>query len=167
MTTHFTVTPQVQQIDCEKTDIIMLKMMASSDNSSEGVGELYHELIQQSGLSEDEFTRRAQIIEGDLGTCINFASLRTLRTPSNYPHESLDHILMVQGAAHTLWNIGQAIVLAHWGDHLNSQDMGAWRGIYSLGGKKEKPNSKKDFTSMIRSMEDLHEASLCHCILYV
>lgn len=159
--------PNVQKIDSEKPDIIMLKMMKASDNSSEGVGELYEELIRQSGLTEEEFTERAQIIEGDLGTCINFASLKSLRAPSKYPHASLDHILMIQGAAHTLWNIGQAFVLAHWGDHLNTKDMGAWRGIYSLGGKKEKPTGKKDFTSMIRTMELLHEASICHCLLYV
>lgn len=159
--------PVVQKIDCDKPEIIMLKMMNASNNSSEGVWELYQELIHHSGMTKEEFTERAQIIEGDLGTCLNFASLRSLRAPSKYPHSSLDHILMVQGAAHTLWNIGQAVVLAHWGDHLNTKDMGAWRGIYSLGGKKEKPTGKKDFTSMIRSMEALHEASIWHCILYV
>lgn len=157
--------PVVDQILAEQPNIMMLKMMDSSDNSAEGVGELYIELIRQSGLDPEKFSERLQVIEGDLGTCLNFECLRNQRLPSSHSDESLGHILNLPGAAHTLWNVAQAFWLAHWGDPQDRTDMGAWRGVVALGGRAEKPIAKKDFTSMIGWIRNLHDASITHCIL--
>lgn len=47
--------PPVFQIEPERPDIHMLKLMDSSNNSSDGVASLYLELIQQSGLTTKAF----------------------------------------------------------------------------------------------------------------
>ncbi|EGG00555.1 uncharacterized protein MELLADRAFT_67766 [Melampsora larici-populina 98AG31] len=156
--------PPVQELPAEKPDIMMLKMMSASDNSTAGVGELYNAVLQQTGLSREKFSSCAQVWEGDLGTARIVLSVVEERDPCSSPPESFQHILMILGAAHVLWNISQAILLGHWGTHLDQKDMGAWRGIEALGGRYDKPTSKKDFTAMIKSMERLHEGSITLCI---
>lgn len=156
--------PEVNQLPAEKPDIMMLKMMSASDNSTASVGELYNAVLDQTGLSREEYARRGQVWEGDLGTARIVSSVVEERDPCSEPAESFQHILMILGAAHVMWNIAQAILLEHWGSHLDRKDMGAWRGIEALGGRFDKPTSKKDFTSMMRSMERLHEGSITLCI---
>lgn len=156
--------PEVLQLPSEKPDIMMLKMMSASDNSTAGVGELYNEVLHQTGLSRENYSSRAQVWEGDLGTARIVSSVVDERDPCSNQAESFQHILMILGAAHVMWNISQAILLEHWGSHLDRKDMGAWRGIEALGGRFDKPNSKKDFTAMMRSMERLHEGSITLCI---
>lgn len=143
----------------------MLKLMDSSNNSSDGVASLYLELIQQSGLTTKAFAQRLQIIEGDLGTCLNFAGLYNQRTPSSHADESLQHLLMIPGAGHTMWNICHQIFLYHWGDPSSWNDLGAWQSVVALGGEKDRPTLKKDFTEMLWSVERVHEARICHCVL--
>lgn len=159
--------PSVDQVKAEKPDINMLKLMDSSDNGSDGISSLYDELIIQTGLPPEEFSDRVQMIEGDLGTCLNFSGLESQRVPSKYSDESLGHLIMVPGAGHTLWNIAQAILLHHWGNPDDKNDLGAWRTVVELGGQKERPTTKKDFTSMIQTIEQAHEATLTACIFSV
>lgn len=159
--------PPIDQIKAEKPDIDMLKLMDSSDNGSDGIASLYDELIKQTGLPPKDFAKRLQMVEGDLGTCLNFSGLESQRVPSKSMEESLGHLVMVLGAGHTLWNISQAILLHHWGNPDDKNDLGAWRTVVELGGKKERPTTKKDFTSMIRTIEQAHEATLTACIFSV
>jgi hypothetical protein len=77
--------PPVDPIDCSVPNIQMLKLMAASDNSAKGAGQIIESILEQFGLKPEEFTSRVQIINGDLGTCKNFNALRALRTPSRYP----------------------------------------------------------------------------------
>lgn len=156
--------PTVTQLPAEKPDIMMLKMMSASDNSTAGVGELYNAVLHQTGLLREKYASRAQIWEGDLGTARIVSSVVDERDPCSAPDESFQHLIMILGAAHVMWNISQAILLEHWGSHLDLKDMGAWRGIEALAGRFDKPTSKKDFTAMIRSMERLHEGSITLCI---
>lgn len=156
--------PAVLELPAEKPDIMMLKMMSASDNSTAGVGDLYNAVLQQTGLSREKYASRAQVWEGDLGTAQIVSSVVEERDPCIDPAESFQHILMILGAAHVMWNVSQAILLEHWGTHLDRADMGAWRGIEALGGQFDKPTSKKDFTAMIRSIERLHEGSITLCI---
>lgn len=158
--------PSIDQIDAKKPDIVMLKLMDSSDNGSDGIAGLYDELIKQTGLLPEEFASRLQVIEGDLGTCLNFRGLESQRVPSKFAEEGLSHLIMVPGAGHTLWNIAQSILLHHWGDPTNKNDLGAWRTAVELGAaKKDRPTAKKDFTSMIRLIEKIHEATITFGIL--
>ncbi|EHS63293.1 uncharacterized protein PGTG_21509 [Puccinia graminis f. sp. tritici CRL 75-36-700-3] len=60
----------------------MLKLMEASDNSAEGFGQVVATILNQTGLSPEEFCSRLQLIDGDLGTSKNFNSIRALRTPS-------------------------------------------------------------------------------------
>ncbi|KAH9807170.1 hypothetical protein DFH28DRAFT_1018314 [Melampsora americana] len=154
----------IDPIKAEKPNIDMLKLMDSSDNGSDGIASLYEELIDQTGLTPEAFSNRLQIIEGDLGTCLNFHGLERQRIPSKSPDEALSHLIMVPGAGHTLWNIAQAILLHHWGNPDDKDDLGAWRTAVELGADKAKPTAKKDFTSMIRLIEQIHEATITHCI---
>ena len=88
-------------------------------------------------------------MEGDLGTYYNPESLPALRRPTDHTDESLSTIFMLLGASHILWNVAQAIFLLHFGDSSNSEDLGAWHTLESLGVPVDCPVTKNDFTLMI------------------
>ncbi|KNE99244.1 hypothetical protein PSTG_07552 [Puccinia striiformis f. sp. tritici PST-78] len=159
--------PSVEPLEPISPDIRMLKLMVASDNSAQGVGEVFTGLIQQSGLTPEEFHSRLQIIEGDLGSCNLVDSLRKQRAPARRVHESLDNVLAIPGAAHTLWNMAQAIFLAHWGNEKLASDTGAWRALDALGIPANKPVTKKDYNLMLSHIEKSHEATLLYFVLSV
>jgi hypothetical protein len=111
--------PPVRPIKLEKPNLNMLKLMMASDNSSEGIGDVLSGLNKQAGLDPKRFSSRLQIIEGDLGTCMNVLSLCELRIPATYSKTSLANLISIPGAAHTMWNFAQSIFLHHWGDQTN------------------------------------------------
>ena len=157
--------PPVKPLKPEIPKISMLKLMLASDNSAAGVGDVFTSLIHQTGLTPEQFHSRLQIIEGDLGSCNIFDSLRNQRTPGGSHASSLDNVLAIPGAAHTLWNMSQAIFLAHWGNEKHARDTGAWRSLHALGIPAEKPVTKKDFNLMLSHIEKIHEATLIYCVL--
>ncbi|PLW21658.1 hypothetical protein PCANC_03213 [Puccinia coronata f. sp. avenae] len=159
--------PAVRPLDAIKPDLTMLKLMVASDNSAQGVGEVFTGIMQQAGLTPAELHSRVQIIEGDLGSCNICESLRRQRTPARSHESSLDNVLPIPGAAHILWNIAQAIFLAYWGDETNRRDTGAWRILHSLGIPAEKPVTKKDFNLMLSHMVKILEVTLLYCVLVV
>ncbi|KAH9458558.1 hypothetical protein MJO28_005620 [Puccinia striiformis f. sp. tritici] len=159
--------PPIDQIKAAKPDIHMLKMMVASDNSSAGVDEVLTSIIRQSGLTPEEFYGRFQLMEGDLGTCLNLESLRALRKPSGFAENSLSNIIMLMGASHTLWNISQAIFIHHFGKPNNANDQGAWRTLSALNLPCDKPIAKNDFTSMINNIQKIHEVTILECLLQV
>ena len=156
--------PSVEQISHAPPEIQMLKLMEASDNSAEGIGQVLESIVQQSDLTTEEFYQKLIIMDGDLATCRNFHSLRCLRTPSKYPQHHLNNISFQLGAAHTLWNIAHCIFQTHFGDPKSSLDTGAWRILHSLGVSHEKAMPKKDFSLMIKYMEQIHEATILYCI---
>lgn len=97
--------PAVLQLPAEKPDIMMLKMMSASDNSTAGVGNLYNAVLQQTGLSREKYASRAQVWEGNLGTTGIVSSVVEEQDPCIDPAGSFQHILMILGAAHVMWNI--------------------------------------------------------------
>jgi hypothetical protein len=129
------------------------------------VGEVFTGIIQQSGLTSEEFHSRLQVIEGDLGSCNLFDSLCNQRTPARYRHTSLDNVLPILGAAHTLWNLGQAVYLEHWGDEKHAWDTGAWQSLHALGIPVNKPVTKKDFNLMLSYIERIHTATIIYFAL--
>ncbi|KAH9447416.1 hypothetical protein Pst134EA_029455 [Puccinia striiformis f. sp. tritici] len=159
--------PGVHPIAPDDPNIDVLKLMIASDNSAAGVGEVFTGVIQQSGLTPEEFHSRLQIIEGDLASCNIFETLKRQRCPAVANHESLNNVLTVPGAAHTLWNVSQAIFLAHWGHEKDTRDTGAWRTLHALAIKAVKPVTKKDFNLMLCYVEQIHEATLLYCVLLV
>ncbi|KAA1101822.1 hypothetical protein PGT21_030806 [Puccinia graminis f. sp. tritici] len=60
--------PVVEQISAKKPNIRMLKLMVTSDNLAEGVGQVFQMILEQSGLSKEEFFGCLQPMDGDLGT---------------------------------------------------------------------------------------------------
>ncbi|KAA1114047.1 hypothetical protein PGTUg99_011318 [Puccinia graminis f. sp. tritici] len=157
--------PAVNPITPEDPDIHVLKLMIASDNSAAGVGDVLTGVIQQSGLTQEEFHSQLQIIEGDLGSCNILDSLRRQRVPALANDDSLDNILSIPGAAHTLWNISQAIFLAHWGNEKHTRDTGAWRTLHALGVQADKPVTKKDFNLMLCHVEKVLESNLLYGVL--
>ncbi|PLW30741.1 hypothetical protein PCASD_18429 [Puccinia coronata f. sp. avenae] len=143
----------------------MLKMMIVSDNSAKGMGKVLQGINNQTNESPAEFSERLQVMEGDLGTYCNLESIRALRKPTAYAEESLSNKFMLLGASHTLWNVAQAVFLLHHGDSLNSEDLGAWHTMESLGIPLERPITKKDFTLMISNMQRVHEVTIVYCLL--
>ncbi|PLW58264.1 hypothetical protein PCANC_00916 [Puccinia coronata f. sp. avenae] len=157
--------PPVRPIPPESPNVSMLKLMIVPDNSAQGVGEVFTGIIQQSGLTNDDFHSRVQIIEGDLGSCNIFDTLRSQRTPGRSNKASLHNVLPIPGAAHTLWNIAQAIFLHHWGDKKHCRDTGAWRTLHALGIPANKPVTKKDFNLMLSHIERIHKVGLLYFAL--
>ncbi|KAA1132441.1 hypothetical protein PGTUg99_009106 [Puccinia graminis f. sp. tritici] len=156
--------PVVEQISNEIPSIYMLKLMDESDDSADGIGQVLEAVQQQTGLTPEEFAERLQPMDGDLATIQNFNSIRDIRDPSSYADHALNNVVFQLGAAHTLWNISQTILTAHMGDPSNENDLGAWQLFQSLGISHEKVLQKKDFTLMIQQMEQLHKATLYHCL---
>ncbi|KAI7934321.1 hypothetical protein MJO28_017167 [Puccinia striiformis f. sp. tritici] len=159
--------PPLEVLSPTAPDFHMLKLMEESDNSAEGIGQVMEAVQRQTGLTAEEFFGRLQPMEGDLGTCQNFHSMRALRMPNNRPEESMNNVTFQLGASHTLWNIGQTIFTKHFGDVDNAENMGAWRTLNALGTPPNKVLQKKDFTGMIQHMERVHEATLFHCLRVV
>ncbi|KAH9473211.1 hypothetical protein Pst134EA_000286 [Puccinia striiformis f. sp. tritici] len=135
--------PPIDPIRPHVPDITMLKMMIASDNSSEGIGEVLTGITNQTNETPIEAAGHLQVMEGDLGTYCNLESLRALRRPTTHPDESLGNIFMLLGASHILWNIAQAILLLHFGDSSNCEDLGAWHTMESLGIAADRPITKK------------------------
>ncbi|EFP85455.2 uncharacterized protein PGTG_11811 [Puccinia graminis f. sp. tritici CRL 75-36-700-3] len=156
--------PVIEQISHEAPNLLMMKLMEASDNSAEGVGQVFQSLINQSGLDVEEFFTRLQPMDGDLATVQNFNCLRSQRGPSKGPHNALDNIFFQLGASHTLWNVGSTIFSHHFGDASDSTNCGAWQHLEALGFPSEKAIQKKDFTLMINQIERVFEANIYYCL---
>ncbi|POW15911.1 hypothetical protein PSTT_01799 [Puccinia striiformis] len=157
----------LDQISHTKPTIHMLKLMDASDNSAEGIGQVFASLLQQSGLTSEHFYGRLQPMDGDLGTIQNFNSLKSQRAPSPYGCDSLSNVVFQLGASHTLWNIGLSIFSHHFGNSSDQSNVGAWQYLEALGFPSEKAIQKKDFTLMINQMEKTMEATLYYCLRVV
>lgn len=159
--------PLIDQIDLHAAEIRMLRMMDASDNSAEGVGQMLEQIASQLRADGKDLSELLQILEGDLGTNMNIESLRKKRHPAGHLHEALQYILTVPGAAHTLWNVAQAVLIHHWGREKNYKDNGAWKTWVALGGTCDKPVSKKDFNSIMVMIHKIHTATMISCLEYV
>ncbi|OAV97410.1 hypothetical protein PTTG_26046 [Puccinia triticina 1-1 BBBD Race 1] len=147
--------PPIEVLDAQKPDITMLKLMIASDNSSESVGEVLEGLARQSGLTPAQFASRLMILEGDLGTCLNLSSLQAQQKPNNRPEESLANNFTLLGGAHTLWNVAQALIALHFGNSLDSKDLGCWHFLEALGVKSNQVLNKKDFSLMLIQIQKI------------
>ncbi|PLW50675.1 hypothetical protein PCASD_00776 [Puccinia coronata f. sp. avenae] len=154
--------PPIEKISSKPPIIKILQLMDTPENSAEGLGQVIDATVQQTGLSREAFFAQLQLMDGDLATCKNFNSLRSLHVPSSYAHHSLENISFQLSASHTLWNIAAAILKAHLGDTNNSLDVGAWRCLENLGIPHTKAIPQTDFLLMIKHMEQVHEATILH-----
>ncbi|EFP89319.2 uncharacterized protein PGTG_15498 [Puccinia graminis f. sp. tritici CRL 75-36-700-3] len=161
------VPPVVDQISHEAPELHMLKLIDASDNSAEGVGQVFRVIIEQSGLTVKEFFSRFQPMDGDLGTVQNFNCLRGQRSPSSVPQNRLDNILFQLGASHTLWNVASTIFTHHFGQPSDMSNCGAWQHLEALGFPSEKAIQKKDFTLMVNQMERIFEAMVLYFLRVV
>jgi hypothetical protein len=138
----------------------MLKLMLASDSSAEGIGKVLEGFIRQMHKTNIDFSKQLQVMEGNLGTFCNLESLRALQQPTSHPEEGLGNVFMLLGESHTLWNVSQALLLLHHGNNHNSEDLGAWHTLESLGISANLPVTKKDFTLMISNMQQVHEVTI-------
>ncbi|KAI7933447.1 hypothetical protein MJO28_017650 [Puccinia striiformis f. sp. tritici] len=159
--------PSIDPIAVKKPNITMLKLMVASDNSAQGMGEVFEGIIRQTGLTATEFYSKLRVFEGDLGTCMNLESLRMQQKPSGHIENSLSSIFTLLGASHILWNVAQAVYLMHYGNYSDSNDLGAWQTLSALGLSAERPTTKKDFSLMMTHLTKCHEASILYCLLTV
>jgi hypothetical protein len=160
-----TLPPDVELISHLAPEIHMLKLMDASDNSAEGICQVFQSMIQQTGLTSEGFFGRFQLLDGDLATIQNFHCLRNQCTPSAFPEYRMDNIYFQLGASHTLWNISSTLFTHHFGDPSNMLDCGAWQHLEALGFSLHKAIQKKDFTLMVNQMERVFEALICYCLM--
>jgi hypothetical protein len=111
--------PPINQLKAEKPNFKMLKIMLASNNSAKGIGQVLNDIVRQTSLTEEQYHLELQVSEGYLGTVLNLESLISQRKPSAHIESSLANTFMIPGAAHTLWNVSQAIFLLHLGDPSN------------------------------------------------
>ncbi|POW16051.1 hypothetical protein PSTT_01570 [Puccinia striiformis] len=64
---------------------------------------------------------------------MNLESLRKQRKPSGHLETSLASCFTLLGASHILWNVAQAIYLMHYSNPQDSNNLGAWQTLSSLG----------------------------------
>lgn len=141
--------PNIDTIKVEEASIKMLKLMNAADTSAEGVSQLMSQVALQAGRKSTDHLDVLHVVEGDVGTCMNFESLREKRIPALNREEGFLNWLTVPGLAHLLWNVMQAIVLHHYGDTTAAFDTGLGRAAHELGVKIENLHSKKDFSSTL------------------
>lgn len=156
--------PTVDQIVPHVAEIVMLKLMDVPENSAESITQLMEMIARQIGLEDKPEWLEWMCIEGDIATCRNIEGLRRKLFPAGHKDESLESIMTIPGAAHTLWNMSQSILLHHWGNPDNAKNSGAWRLWEALGGKSQQPLSKKDFNSMLSIIHKVHSASLAYIL---
>ncbi|PLW16155.1 hypothetical protein PCASD_15855 [Puccinia coronata f. sp. avenae] len=157
--------PPIDPITPSIPDITMLKLMMASDNSSSGIADVLEGITQQANIPPSIFFSELRVLEGDLATCSLIESLRALRRPNNYPHESLENNFTLLGASHVLWNFAQALNLLHHGNNTKSSNTGVWRLLAALGIPSDQPTSKKDFNLMIANMRRVHYATILSMIM--
>ncbi|KAH9460717.1 hypothetical protein Pst134EB_008878 [Puccinia striiformis f. sp. tritici] len=159
-----TLPPVVEQISHEVPQLHMLKLIDASDNSAEGIGQVFQNIMQQTGLTVEEFFSQFQPMDGDLGTVQNFNCLKGQKAPSALPQHRMDNIFFQLGASHTIWNIASNILSHHFGNSSDSTNCGAWQHLEALGFPSEKAIQKKDFTLMVNQMERIYEALIYYCL---
>ncbi|OAV94632.1 hypothetical protein, variant, partial [Puccinia triticina 1-1 BBBD Race 1] len=150
------VPPVIDQINPCVPDITTLKLMLASDNSAEGIGEVFESITKQLKLEKSDFFGRLQVFEGDLGTCLNIESLRAQRKPSRHVEDAFSNCFTLLGASHILWNFAQRLLLYHFGDNTDANDLGAWHCLEALNIPSKRPTAKNDFTLMIAHIQKVH-----------
>lgn len=159
--------PSVDQIEMYEPDLLMLKMMSASDNSSAGVAEMIEQCQSQMGVDPSSFQDWVQMIEGDMGTCLNFESLIRQRFPAFHQEESWLNVLNLPGLAHTMWNVASKVLIHHWGDSRDSSNTGLHRTASALSMDSTTLPSQKDFASLMQMIHKSHTATLVFLLKYV
>lgn len=159
--------PQLDQIKVEEANIHMLKLMNAADTSAEGVSQLMDHVAKQVDREPAELLHKLHIVEGDVGTCMNFESLREKRIPALNLEEGYLNWLTVPGLAHLLWNVMQSIVIHHYNDTGTDFNTGMARAAQELGVKIDNVHSKKDFSSILHMVHQVHAAEITACLSFV
>lgn len=151
--------PPVDPIKMYDPNIIMFKMMSASDNSSTGIGQLIEKMIKQLDVDPIEFGKWMQIVEGDMGTNMNFEGAARKRYPAGHAEEGLQNISLGLAGSHTMWNITSSIVNHYAGDRDDSDDPGVQRCATALGIDPNHLVDKSDFGLMMQSVHRIQTAT--------
>ncbi|EGG06270.1 uncharacterized protein MELLADRAFT_106959 [Melampsora larici-populina 98AG31] len=156
--------PAVEPLPVEKAHVMMLPLMDISSGSAEGVGQVLDHVATITGRPLKDHPGDLQVVEGDVGTCINLESCRSKLQPAGRKYESMINYLTIPGAAHTMWNVGHWYILGGWGHAEDDKDMPFSKSWESLAGKTERPASKKDFGLIMRMINHTHFATMVWCL---
>lgn len=151
--------PAVDPIKMYTPKITMFKLMSASDNSATGIGQLMEQILEQLGVESFEFGKWLQVVEGDMGTNLNFEGAARKRYPSGYAEEGLQNLSFGIAGTHTMWNITSAIVNAYMGDTEDSEDPGISRCAASLNIKAEHLVDKSDFGLLMQTVHKVQTAT--------
>lgn len=92
----------VEPLVLETPELLMLPLMDLSCGSAVGVGQVLERVGNLTGQPVKDFPDDLQVIEGDVGTCINLESHRAKLQPAGNKHESMANYLTIPGGAHTM-----------------------------------------------------------------
>ncbi|EGF97362.1 uncharacterized protein MELLADRAFT_70048 [Melampsora larici-populina 98AG31] len=156
--------PSLDPLPAEKPDVVMLPLMDLSCGSAEGVGQVLDHVANITGRPLKDNAHDLQVVEGDVGTCINLESYRAKLHPAGRRYESMINYLTLPGAAHSMWNVGQWQILGGWGTKEDTKDLPYSKSWEVLSGKTEKPVVKKDFGVIMRMIYHIHFATMVWCL---
>lgn len=139
--------------------------MLAADNSSEGIGDVFQDIIKQTNILETQYFSKLNIMDGDLGDSLNLEIPRSQRKPRGLLERILGNMFMFLGVSLTIWNIAQAIFLHHVGNNTKRKDLRAWSTLQALGIPLDQPVSKNNFTLMLPNIKKIHEESLIYYLL--
>lgn len=151
--------PKVDPIQMYDPKIIMFKMMSASDNSSTGIGQLIEQILKQLDVEPMAFGKWMQLVEGDMGTNMNFEGAARKRYPPGHSEEGLQNISLGLAGSHTMWNITSSIVNHYAGDKDDSDDTGVRRCASALIIDPNHLVDKADFGLMMQAVHRIQTAS--------
>ncbi|KAG0150191.1 hypothetical protein CROQUDRAFT_681754 [Cronartium quercuum f. sp. fusiforme G11] len=162
--------PIIDLIPFHEPRIFMLHLMDMSEGSTKGIWQVLGKIAQHFGLSLDQMSKHIQLTAGDLATCKTFEALQKKFYQAGFPKESLQNLLTILGATHTLWNLAQKILSHHWGnlqEHHNTGIWKAWKALalprYFVGGKINKMPANMNFSTVMQVVKSVHTATLVTC----
>lgn len=159
------------QLVSEKPDLVILPLIEISRGSAQGVGEVLDYIASVTGRPLKDHLNDLQILEGNVGTCINLESCRGKLHPAGRRYESMNNQPPdLSGGAHTMWNIGQWKILGGRGQTGDDKDLLYSKARLLLSGragKGERPVIEKDFRVIMRMIYQTHFATMVWCLRFV
>lgn len=68
---------------------------------------------KKSGEDSIDLSKFLRVLEGDMGTCLNFESLVRQRFRAGHEDKALTNILNMPGLARAMWNVASKVLSPH------------------------------------------------------
>ncbi|KAI0038105.1 hypothetical protein FA95DRAFT_1506067, partial [Auriscalpium vulgare] len=166
----------------QKTDARPLGVFDVNEGSKKGIIKMVKELQEASGMTEEEWSTTARIIEGDWLTSANLRGARKDRADDVDNMERLDYVEEVSALWHFALNATHMIMRVHFGNAMaDPGSLAKHKGLLNRNWDVEKPNYA-DAKALIRhslasrilytimsaeAAKDVNDDYLAHSIYFI